>query len=163
MARHIDHHCLFAGNERTGERQFLICPSFPFSKYREEICYIVFIQAENRLLGICFLDHFCSFLSFFAFVARSFYLSSSDKSQRACVCVCVACLSAALYCCILQFCGICSVYWLSGTSLDDLAPPQVCVIVGRLSGLLAANWATLAHLRVYETAGMCLVPPGRGR
>lgn len=80
-------------------------------------------------------------------------------------CLCVLLLRQRLLCCrcVLKFCGICSAYWLSGSSLSCLASPQVCVIVGRLSGLLAANRATLASLCVYETAGMCLVPPGRGR
>lgn len=93
MARHIDH-CLFAGNERTGERQFLICPSFPFSKYRVEICYIVFIQAENCLLGIRFLDHFWPFLSLLLLLI----LSLSVLFRVISMCMCVLFFSCQLLC-----------------------------------------------------------------
>lgn len=72
MVSHIGHHCLFAGNEQTeGKGSFLFgLPFLPLPyKYSVEICYIVFIHAENLLLGLCFLDdcHFSIFL--FAFVA----------------------------------------------------------------------------------------------
>lgn len=64
MVRHIGHHCLFAGNKRTeGKGNFLFgSPFHPHSyKYSVEICYSVFIHAENLILGLCFVDGCYSF------------------------------------------------------------------------------------------------------
>lgn len=103
-------------------------------------------------------------LPFFLSVLLFLFFSFLINVESVCVCLCVLLACQLLLCCsVLKFCRICSAYWLSCSSLNCLAPKQVCVIVGFLSGLLAASWATLASLRVYETAGMCLVPPGRGR
>lgn len=59
MVTHIGHHCLFTGNERTeGKDNFLFSLPFllPFHKYGVEISCIVFIHAENLLLGLYFGD-----------------------------------------------------------------------------------------------------------
>lgn len=109
---------------------------------------------KPKIIYLAFASSLATFSAVFALLSCFFGFISP--------CTC-ACVSAALCRCMLQFCGIYCVYWLSCSSLDHLAPSQVCVIVGCLSGPVAANWPTLAHLGVYETAGMCLVPPGRGR
>lgn len=121
--------------------------------------FAVFIHAENLLLGLCFVDDCLPFSCLSPLLLPcSFYCLINFE------CVCVLPVSQLLlFFCVLKFCGICSFYCLSGSSPNRLAPPRVCVIVGCLSGLVAANRATLARLCVYETAGMCLVPPGRGR
>lgn len=57
MVSHIGHHCLFAGDERTeGKGNFLFGLLFLLPSYKcgVEICYIVFIHAENLSLGLCF-------------------------------------------------------------------------------------------------------------
>lgn len=138
---------------------YLAVLSFLFPINMEErFFYIVFIHAENLLLGLCFIDD-CQFSFLFSLLLLcSFYCLINFE----CVSALPVC-QPLLCCCVLKFCGICSLYCLSGSSLNYLAPSQICVIVGRLSRLLAANRATLARLRVCETAGMCLVPPGRGR
>lgn len=91
-------------------------------------------------------------LPFFLSVLLFLFFSFLINVERVCVCLCVLLACQLLLCCsVLKFCRICSAYWLSCSSLNCLAPKQVCVIVGFLSGLLAASWATLASLRVYET------------
>lgn len=126
--------------------------SSPSYKHSVEICYIVFIHAENLLLGLFFLLRGSCFSAFTCIASFSLL---SDQFW-----MCAAAAAALL----LKFCGICCVYCLVWFLPRPFWPRQpVCVIVGRLSGLLTANRATLARLGVYETAGMCLVPPGRGR
>lgn len=74
-------------------------------------------------------------------------------------CTVIVFCSFNCFCCcwIWTCCGIC---FLFGSSLDSWA--VVCMIAGRLSEIFAAYWATMASLCVYETAGMCSVPPGGG-
>lgn len=117
----------------------------------------MFIQAENLLLGFVEDYFFC-----FSLLFLRCCFSCLINFECGCVCVCVS-LPAGFVLLCLNFSGICSLSCLSGSSLNRLAQQQVCVIVGCLSGRLTANRATLARLRVYETAGMCLVPPGRER
>lgn len=51
--------------------------------------------------------------------------------------------------------SVCSVHYQDDVCVVYLF---LCVVVGSLSGLLEPSWHSLG---VYETAGMCLVPPGR--
>ena len=143
-------------NEQRGEGNFLFGSPLllPAYKCAVKICYIVFIHAENLLLGPSLWRRlfaiFLSFLRFCCLVLSIVWLILN-------VCVCAARLSAA-------FVPLCfKVPWDLFSFAACLTLPQVCVIVGRLAGALAANRATLARLCVYETAGMCSVPPGRGR
>lgn len=87
MVGHVGHHCLFARNEqKEAKGNFLFAHPFllPSYKWDVEICYIVFIHAENLLLGLCFKDN-CHF--------SCLSLLSSPRSFSClinfeCVCVC---------------------------------------------------------------------------
>lgn len=89
MVSHIGHHCLFEGNERTeGKGNFLFGLLFlpPSYKYGAEMCYIVFIHAENLLLGLCFVDD-CFFCLSSLLLPCSFYCLINFES----VCVLLVC------------------------------------------------------------------------
>ncbi len=113
MVSYIGHHFLFAGNERTGRKgNFLF--SFPFlhpsNKYGVKICYIVFIHAENLLLGLCFEDEcllfFC--LSLVLLPCSSCCLINFECAcvcVRVCVCVCVCvCVRVRVCVCVRAAC-----------------------------------------------------------
>lgn len=87
-----------------GKGNFLFGLHFlPLSyKYSVEIPYIVFIHAENLLLHLCFVD-VC--LPFFCLSSLSLLCSSNCSINFESVCVCAACLSAAVVLVFLSFLG----------------------------------------------------------
>lgn len=103
MVSHIGHHCIFAGNGQTeGEGNFLFgLPFLPASyKFFVEICYIVFIHAENLLLGLCFVEDCLPF-----FCLSSLLLPCSFYCLINFECMCVLLVSQLLLCfCVSKFC-----------------------------------------------------------